>query len=74
MYRAFILCVCLVWPAVSQATLTASLENPGNGGSVSGLSVISGWAFSDAARPLRSRSISTASLTALSRVVARARM
>ena len=47
MYRAFILCVCLVWPAVSQATLTVSLENPGDGGSVSGLSVISGWAFSE---------------------------
>ena len=47
MYRAFILCVFLVWPAVSQATLIVSLENPGDGGSVSGLSVISGWAFSE---------------------------
>ena len=52
MYRAFILCVFLVWPAVSQATVTVSLENPGNGGSVSGLSVISGWAFSDSGAPL----------------------
>ena len=52
LYRAFILCVCLAWPAVSQATLTVSLENPGDGGSVSGLSVISGWAFSDSDAPI----------------------
>ena len=35
-YRACIAGVLLLWPAVSPATITAVLENPGQGGSVSG--------------------------------------
>lgn len=54
-YRACIAGVLLLWPAVSPATITAVLENPGQGGSVSGLSVISGWAFSDTGAPITVR-------------------
>ncbi len=51
-YRACILGVLLLWPAVSPATITAVLENPGQSNSVSGLTVISGWAFSDSGAPI----------------------
>lgn len=51
-YRAFICCALLLWPAVSRATISVSLENPSRGGSVSGVTVISGWAFSDTGAPI----------------------
>ena len=47
-----IVCQLLVWPSVSQATITVTLENPTGGGSASGSTVISGWAFSDTGAPI----------------------
>ena len=54
-YRACMVGVLLLWPAVSPATITAVLENPGQSGSASGLTVISGWAFSDTGAPITVR-------------------
>ncbi len=47
-----IVCQLLVWPSVSQATITVTLENPTGGGSASGSTVISGWVFSDTGAPI----------------------